>query len=439
MPLRRRILFVDHVSKVLGGAEVNLLELLALTAAREHWDIHVACAPDSPLDQALNGMGLARHAHGFASSLNELRVVGRRLNLMAKFRGWLELRQATLRLNRCVAEVRPSVLLSCTNKDHFVAGRVARSAGLPSVWWVNDVLSADFFSWPVRKVFVRQANRFATRLVPVSDFGRTALLREGVPRDRYRRSSEGNLRTELGISRDTPLMGLVGRITPWKGQDLLVKIAAEWIRRNRRGCFVIIGRAFNEDAPFEASVRESIAQLGLSERVRFASFRSDIASTLSEFDVLLHCSIKPEPFGRVIIEAMAVGTPVLAARAGGVPEIVRTEAEGALAEPGNVSEYVHQLAALLDDPALRERRVNSARQAVETRFTLKRVFADFESLLAGLCAVSRCWLQVRVSDLALRHACKEEIRGRNGDQEKVRLQDRRSGAPSYHVADARRG
>jgi len=396
MPPRRRILFVDHVSKVLGGAEVNLLELLTLPAARERWDIQVACAPESPLDQALNGMGLARHAHGFASSLNELRVVGRRLNLMAKFRGWQELRRATIRLSRCVADVRPSVLLSCTNKDHFVAGRVARSAGLPSVWWVNDILSADFFSWPVRKVFVRQANRFATRLVPVSDFGRTALLREGVPGDRvrtihngipldrYRRSSDGDLRTELGVSRDMPLMGLVGRITPWKGQDLLVKIAAEWIRRNRPGCFVIIGRAFNEDAPFEASVRESIAQLGLSERVRFVPFRSDIASTLSELDVLLHCSTKPEPFGRVIIEAMAVGTPVIAARAGGVPEIIRSDDEGGLAEPGNVSEYVHQLAALLDGPALRERRVNSARQAVETRFTLGRVFADFESLLAGL-------------------------------------------------------
>ncbi len=308
MSERRRILFVDHVSKVLGGAEVNLLELLALPAARDRWDIQVACAPDSPLDEALIRLGLTRHAHGFASSLNELRVVGRRLNLLAKFRGWQELRRAAARLSRCVEDVRPSVLLSCTNKDHFAAGRVARAAGLPSVWWVNDILSADFFSWPVRKVFVRQANRFATRLVPVSNFGRETLLREGVPDDRvrtihngiplnrYRRNSEGNLRAELGISRDTPLMGLVGRITPWKGQDLLVKIAAEWTRRNRAGCFVIIGRAFNEDAPFEASVRASIAQSGLSERVRFVPFRSDIAAPCRSWTC---CSIAPPSRNRL--------------------------------------------------------------------------------------------------------------------------------------------
>lgn len=396
MSQRRRILFVDHVSKVLGGAEVNLLELLTLPAARERWDIHVACAPDSPLDQALSRLVHVRHPHGFGSALNELRVVGRRLNLFAKIRGWQELRKATDRLAKVVAEVRPSVLLSCTNKDHFAAGRVAQAAGIPSVWWVNDILSADFFSWPVRKVFVRQARRFATRLVPVSDFGREALLREGIPGDRvktihngipldrYQRTAGGNLRTELGIPANTPLIGLVGRITPWKGQDLLVKIAAEWSRRNRPGCFVIIGRAFNEDAPFEASLRESISQQGLGERVRFVPFRSDIAATLSELDVLLHCSTKPEPFGRVIIEAMAVGTPVIAARAGGVPEIIRSEAEGGLAAPGNIADYLQGLTDLLDDPALRDRRVQAARRVVETRFTLERVFADFEALMGGL-------------------------------------------------------
>ena len=73
---RPRILFVDHVSKVLGGAEVNLLELLALPAAREGWDVHVACAPGSPLEAALAKLGLPRHPYGFAPALNELRVVG---------------------------------------------------------------------------------------------------------------------------------------------------------------------------------------------------------------------------------------------------------------------------------------------------------------------------------------------------------------------------
>lgn len=396
MPPRRRILFVDHVSKVLGGAEVNLLELLALPAARDRWDIQVACAPDSPLDEALRRQGLTRHAHGFASSLNELRVVGRRINLLAKIRGWQELRRAAARLSRCVADVRPSVLLSCTNKDHFVAGRVARFASLPSVWWVNDILSADFFSWPVRKVFVRQANRFASRLVPVSDFGRAALRREGVPGDRiktihngipldrYRRTPGGNLRRELGVPDGTPLIGLVGRITPWKGQDLFTRIASEWAGQNRPGRFVIIGRAFNEDAPFEAALREFIRVEKLESRVQFVAFQSDIAAALSQLDVLLHCSTKPEPFGRVIIEAMAVGTPVIAARAGGVPEIITAGVNGGLALPGNLADYMAELISLLGDDRQRTDWTRAGRATVEQHFTLERVFADFETLLAAL-------------------------------------------------------
>ncbi len=396
MSERRRILFVDHVSKVLGGAEVNLLELLALPAARERWDVHVACAPGSPLEAALKGMGVSRHNYGFAPALNELRVVGRGFNLLAKLRGWRELREATGRLRQLTASLKPDVLLSCTNKDHFAAGKVALGAGRPSVWWVNDILSADFFSWPVRRVFVQQARRLATRLVPVSNFGRDALVREGlaeeritpilngIPLGRYARSPSRLLRDQLKLGPNEPLIGLAGRITPWKGQDLFLRIAAEWGRQNRPGRFAIIGRAFNEDATFEAALMEFVRAEKLEARVHFVAFQSDIAAALSQLDVLLHCSTKPEPFGRVIIEAMAVGTPVIAARGGGVPEIITAGTDGGLATPGDAADYVAQLTALLADECKRSDWTKAARSTVERRFSLERVFADFDRVVSAV-------------------------------------------------------
>ncbi len=396
MPEPRRILFVDHVSKVLGGAEVNLLELLALPAVRERWDAHVACAPGSPLEAALAKLGVPSHNYGFAPALNELRVVGRGFNLLAKLRGWQELRLATERLRQLTTGLKPQVLLSCTNKDHFAAGQVARAAGRSSVWWVNDILSADFFSWPVRRVFVRQARQLATQLVPVSNFGRAALIHEGVPAERittihngiplarYRRSASTLLRDQLRLRPDEPLIGLAGRITPWKGQELFLRIAREWTRQNRPGRFVIIGRAFNEDAPFEASLKEVIRAQKLEARVQFVAFQSDIAAALSQLDVLLHCSTKPEPFGRVLIEAMAVGTPVIAARAGGVPEIVTAGVDGGLANPGDPADYVAQLTALLADPQKRADWVKAGRLKVEQSFTLERVFADFDRVMTSV-------------------------------------------------------
>lgn len=394
MPERRRILFVDHVSKVLGGAEVNLLELVELPAARTRWDIQVACAPGSPLAAALERLDVPRQTYGFAPALNELRVVGRAFNPVAKLRGWRELRHAAERLRHILALARPEVVVSCTNKDHFAAGTAAHAAGLPSVWWVNDILSSDFFSWPVRRVFASRARKFATRLVPVSDFGREALLDEGVPADRvttihngipldrYRTTDSTLLRDQLKLVSGEPLIGIVGRITPWKGQDLFLRVAAEWASRGRPGRFAIIGRAFNEDEPFEAELKEIIRAHRLEARVHFVPFQADIAAALSQLNVLLHCSTKPEPFGRVIIEAMAVGTPVIAARAGGVPEILTDGVDGTLATPGSLASYVRQLDLVLGDRLKREAQIAAAHDTVRRRFGLERVFADFERLLA---------------------------------------------------------
>ncbi len=389
-----RILLVDHVSKVLGGAEVNVLELLADPAVRARWQVQVACAPGSPLADRVAALGWPVVPHQFGDALNELRVVGRQFNPWAKARGWLELRRAAQRLRATVEANRPDVLLSCTNKDHFAAGAVGRACGIPSVWWINDILSADFFGWPVRRVFVHKARRLATRLTPVSDFGRAALIREGVPAERcvrihngiplerYGRRPERALRRELGLGPEVPLFGVVGRITPWKGQDFFVRLAAEWARQGRPGVFAIIGRAFNEDAGYEQAVRSRIVAEGLEQRVRCVPFQPDVAAALSSLDVLVHTSMKPEPFGRVLIEAMAVGTPVVAARGGGTSEIVTDSVTGRLVGIGDLNGYVQAL-----DAALREgstRWVGPARQAVETRFSLGRVVEDFDQVFSSV-------------------------------------------------------
>ncbi len=396
---RNRILFVNHVSKVLGGAEINLLELLATPAAAAAWELHVACAPESPLDLALSRLNvtLTRHPHAFAPALNELRVVGRRFNPAAKIRGWREVRRGSERLAGLLQAVRPDAVVSCTNKDHFAAGAASHAAQIPSIWWINDVISADFFPWPVRKLFALRARQWAKRLAPVSDYCRSALIREGVPPDRcvtvhngipldhYRRpeSPAGSTRSpESG-----PVIGIAGRITAWKGQRLFLEIAADWVRRGRPGRFVILGRAFNEDAPFEAELRSFIEAQGLQDRVEFLAFQKDIAAALSAMDILLHCSTRPEPFGRVIIEAMAVGVPVIAAHAGGVPEIITDGIDGILVAPGDRKAYLDALERVTLDPDLRATLTANGRQTVARRFTVERVVADFVHVIQAAAAV----------------------------------------------------
>ena len=384
----------------MGGAEVNLVELLDHPGVRETWDTGVACRTGSPLHQALETIGCVRHDYGFGASLNELRVVGRGFSPAAKWRGWQEVQRARRCLESLIRKVQPDVILSCTNKDHFTAGGAARRCGVPSVWWVNDILSADFFSWPVRKVFVHQARRLASTLAPVANFGRDALIREGVPETRittvhngislakYVRDPSRPLRQELGLKPGEPLFGILGRITPWKGQDRFVDLAAAWKASGRPGSFAIIGRAFNEDQLFDQGLRLCVEERGLGDVLRFVPFQAGVASVLSSLDVLIHTSVKPEPFGRVLIEAMAVGTPVLAARAGGVPEIVEEGVNGEMAASGDLDEYRSKLDRMIQPEVLAELS-RRARPTVEAKFSLDRVAADFTRIFTAVAGQKR--------------------------------------------------
>lgn len=388
----RRVLFVDHVNRILGGAEVNLVELLADAEARRAWDVTVACSPDSPLDERIAALGVRRAPYQFGKSVNELRVVGRSFPLLGAVRGLRALHAAGTRLHEILRETGAEVAVSCTNKDHFAATAACRRSRAASVWWVNDILSADFFPAPARRGFCWRARRGAARLAAVSEVARRALvdqglppelvttIHNGIPLERYACRERGALRRLIGAGDDEFLAGIVGRFTPWKGQDVVIRVARRWRDAGLKGRFLLIGRAFNEDEPFEKSLRE--AARGLEGTVHFVPFQPDISAALSDLDVLLHASVKPEPFGRVVIEAMAVGVPVVVARAGGVPEIITDGRDGLLVPPGDEAAYVAALRSLAENPARRAALAAAGRRTVEERFTVSRVQRDFERVFA---------------------------------------------------------
>ena len=392
----RRVLFVDHVRHILAGAEINLLELSAEAAARGAWEVHAACDAEGPLFEALASRGTPCHRHGFGTRLGTLRIVGRRFPVSQALRSLKALLEARRSFAELLHRVRPSIVVSCTNKDHFAAWPACRSSRIPSIWWVNDILSPDFFPWAARRAFRQQARRGASRLVAVSEFARQALIRQdlapdhvvaihnGIPLDRYQRQPLGTLRRMVSAKDDEPLVGVVGRFTPWKGQDFFLRLAESWCRSSPSGQFVVVGHAFNEDQGFEWSLRDFVRSHGLRERIHLIPFQRDIARALSDLDLLVHTSTKPEPFGRVLIEAMAVGVPVLAARAGGVPEIIAHGRDGLLAEPGDLQDYRACLERVLGDSEFRRRLSLAGRETVQARFSVTRVHEAFEAVFESV-------------------------------------------------------
>jgi len=166
-------------------------------------------------------------------------------------------------------------------------------------------------------------------------------------------------------------------LSEWKGQHVFLDALAamEGVQA------VIVGGALFGQEAYEARIREQASRLGLDGRVRFLGFRSDVPELMASMDVVAHTSIVAEPFGRVVVEAMMCGRPVVATRGGGVTEIIRDGETGLLVPPGDAAALAGALGTILSDPALAQRLGQSGRDDVSDRFSLEETCRSVSALL----------------------------------------------------------
>ncbi len=173
-----------------------------------------------------------------------------------------------------------------------------------------------------------------------------------------------DVREELGISSDAPVVGVVGNIQPWKGQHVLLEAMVEVVRSHPDAVALIVGGAHRSGRAYADGLRAYVAEHRLERNVVFTGSRDDVGDVMNCMDVVAHTSVRGEPFGRVIIEGMCVGKPVVATRAGGVPEFVKDGENGLLVPAGDAAALADVLRRLFDDPGLRERLSQGALRAV---------------------------------------------------------------------------
>ncbi|HSQ00945.1 MAG TPA: glycosyltransferase family 4 protein [Candidatus Dormibacteraeota bacterium] len=188
-----------------------------------------------------------------------------------------------------------------------------------------------------------------------------------------------DIRRELGIPASAPCLGIAGNIQEWKGQRVLVDALGLLADRPDVHC-VIAGGVHRAGEAYAAALRARIAELGLGERVHLTGFRADIPDVMNAWDVIVHASVRPEPFGRVILEGMLLGKPVIATAAGGVPELISHEQTGYLVPPGDAPALAAQLRQLLADPD-RARAIGArSRDWARERFALGRHVAEMSQI-----------------------------------------------------------
>jgi len=382
-----RVLFVNHTAKA-GGGEVALRHLIRhLNRAtvrpqlllfedgpiaellREDAEVHIFPLGDEIRNARKDTLG--------AGGLGHLRALSTVLSF-------------TMRLSRMIRRLDVDVVHTNSLKADILGGVAARLAGKRVVWHVRDRIADDYLPPWAARVF-----RLLARWIPhaIVTNSRATLDTLHLPAKNGKRAvviHDGFDFADLpGIEtqRESTLrVGLVGRISPWKGQDVFLT-AIHRIHGEFPGVrFQIIGTAlFGEDA-YADHVRTLCTELGLDQCVEFCGFIRDIQKHIATLDVVVHASTIPEPFGQVIIEGMAAGKPVIATRGGGAMEIVVDGISGLLVPMKDDEALALAMRTLLGDAELRSRLGAAGRQRVDEAFRIERTATKVSQVYSELYA-----------------------------------------------------
>lgn len=391
MAAERRRVFHVHPNSEVGGSDIGLVRLIE-AMGRERYDFTVALPAEGPVSPLLRAAGARVHVLPMMQ-LRTLPSPAYQARYLARM--WPTVRDLAALIRAEQAEVVHTNSLYC-----LYGGFAARVARTPHIWHVREIPPQIPIARPALGRMVLSLSRMViamTRAVSAGVFGAAA----GDPRMRYlaegidlgvwsREAVTRSVRAELGIAPGTPVIGFVARLDPWKGLDVFLDACARVATAFPDAVFLVSGDAPGGMEAYRDQMVAKAAALGLGERVRFLGWRyrmDDIPALMADLDVFCHTSIAPEPFGAVIMEAMAMRTAVIAARAGGPMEIIEDGVSGLLSPPGDAPALAAAIEGLLRDPARRRALGDAGRARVEQRYERSvygaEVRALFDEALAG--------------------------------------------------------
>ncbi|MEO1510120.1 MAG: glycosyltransferase [Cyanobacteria bacterium J06633_23] len=173
-------------------------------------------------------------------------------------------------------------------------------------------------------------------------------------------------------------VGHFSRLSHWKGQHVLLEAMA--LCPPEIGA-IFVGDALFGEAEYAHKLQEQVVQLGLCDRVRFLGFQSPVLPLMRVCNLLAHTATAPEPFGRVIVEGMLCGRPVVAAAAGGALELIEHERTGWLTPPENATRLAETLMMSHGDPAMTAIVARQGQLVAQERFSLPDINAKIERVL----------------------------------------------------------
>jgi len=350
----------------IGGGERSLLELVTNLDTERYCPV-VVLPGEGGLTRALGEHGV--------KCITDFRVPGLRRGEFLKWPG------AVYRLARIVQGEGADIIHGNGTRENIAAGLVGRIVRIPTVWHLRNLVARGMIdmekplSFLPRKIVAN--SRAVARRVKKLRWAkkRLSVVYNGVDLNRFS-GNGGNgangARHELGAGSGEVIVGIVGRIGAGKGHDLFLRAAKLALEREGGNSlrFAVIGDELFTENGRRARVVDLANELGISAHVSFTGYRDDVEKMIEALDILVLASVS-EPFGRVLIEAMAAGKPVVATDAGGVKEVVDGGVSALLVKPGDEVLMESAISRLAGDPPLRERMGSLGRERVLRKFSIE--------------------------------------------------------------------
>ncbi|MEO1429321.1 MAG: glycosyltransferase family 4 protein [Cyanobacteria bacterium J06633_8] len=282
-------------------------------------------------------------------------------------------------------------LIYANTQKALVVGAIASFLSRrPLVFHLHDILSAEHFSKTNINISVNLANR-ASLVIVNSQASKKAFIEAGgkaelveivyngfEPQKYISNETEiHQIRQKLELD-DKFIVGHFSRLAPWKGQHILIEALAKC---PPEVAVILVGDALFGEQDYVKQLHQQIDSLQLQNRVKFLGFRNDIPLLMAACDLVAHTSTSPEPFGRVIVEAMLSGTPVVAAASGGAVELVESGVNGFLSTPGNPQKLTEVIKTCLSDKQKTDAIALKAKDSASQRFHVANINQQIARLL----------------------------------------------------------
>jgi glycosyltransferase involved in cell wall biosynthesis len=373
-----KILFLDQSGKP-GGAELCLLDI-----AKPYQDnCLVGLFAEGTFRQLLEKQQIP------VEVLTTKAIEVRKESSLVKGLG--SLGQLIPLINRVAALSRNYDLIYANTQKALVVGAIASFISRrPLVYHLHDILSLDHFSATNRRIAVTLANG-AALVIANSQASQAAFIAAGGRKDIVEFVYNGfdlalyehlpnptAIKQQLGIQEDKFVVGHFSRLSPWKGQHILLEALT---RCPEKVTALFVGDALFGEQDYVQQLHAQVAELNLENRVKFLGFRDDVTSLMAACDMVTHTSTVAEPFGRVIVEAMLCGTPVVATSAGGARELVEAGITGWLVAPGDVMELAAAINDCINQPEQSASMARDAKLQATRRFNVAAINQQIAQLL----------------------------------------------------------